>query len=487
MQDAAVGPRFPAPVLATALGFVVAALLAAGVVQTDPMYMLAAALGVAGGLFFLVKPVETLLAAIVFRVFLDILWWVPFEVGGMNLSQIFSGAVFAMLTVIVFLRAKALREHPSTGWALAMIGLLTLATFRAIELSADLDILVRYYTSPLLLLAAALIFDTGTLRRRMVWLIAFSAMVPVAYSMFKLATGMSGYVLHGYTRLLGGYKNIHNHALVMMCFAMLFLGLSGAVKKQWQRVGLWGLTGASMLAVYFTYTRTGMLGVAIAILAFLLALRRYNLVLAAVLAGSILVLMDPDVQDRFADLAAVFDPNVESTDRRALGSGRWGLWSWSMEEYLARPPGDILLGIGLGGHRITTLDWSRSFHRAGLTLDPHNDYLLFLYQMGPMGVIVYLGMVWSVFKGSLLVLRHGEDLFARMFAASMIGMSAAVVVTNGVSNSFIHRSAPGWYYWALGGLVVGEAMAVRRRLSQQSREQRVPRLVEGQEAATRPS
>lgn len=474
--------RLPAPMLVSVAGFLLAALLAAGVVRTEPLLMLAAVLGVAGGLFFLVKPVETVLVAIVFRVFLDILWWVPFSVGGLNLSQLFSGGVFVMLAVVVFLRAKALRDHPSAGWALGMVALLSLATLRAIELSADVDILVRYYTSPLLLLATALIFDTPRLRRVMVWLITLAAAVPVAVSMYKLATGMSGYVLHGYARLLGGYKNIHNHALVMMLFSILFLGMSGVVRKRWQRWALWGLSGASMVAIYFTYTRTGMLGVAIALLAFLLAQKRYNLVGAAVLAGSILVLMDPDVQDRFSDLLAVFDPDVESTDRRALGSGRWGLWTWSMKEYLARPVGDIIFGLGLGGHRITTLDWSRAFHRVGLTLDPHNDYLLFLYQMGPLGVVVYLGMVWSVFKSAVLVRRHGEDDWSRMFAATVIGLSAAVVLTNGVSNSFIHRSAPGWYYWTLGGLMVAEAMAVKRRLRHEARHARQPRLVE-EEAA----
>jgi len=460
------------PTLVTVVGLILAGLLAASVVSISPILTLGVAVAGVGTLFFLVRPVEALTIAIVFRVFLDILWWVPFEVGGLNLSQLFSGAVFVMLIVILLLKARALRRHPATGWALAMIGLLTLATVRAIDLAQDVDILVRYYSTPLMLLATTVVFDTPRLRRRIVVLISLAAVVPIGVSMYKLGTGMSGYVLHGYMRLLGGYKNIHNHALVMMCFSLLFLGWSQSVPKRWQKWGAMGLSMASVVAVYYTYTRTGMLGWAVSILGGLILLKRYRLVGMALLLGSVFVLMDPTVQDRFSDLISVFDPTVRSVDRRSLGSGRWGLWSWSMQTYLAEPPYDWLIGLGLGGHRLTTLDWSRSFHRMGLTLDPHNDYLLYLYQMGPFGVLAYLGMVWVTFKASFYVAHHTTDNWARYFAASVGGLSVGVVVTNGVSNSFIHRSAPGWYYWSLAGIVIGEYIDLKAQIQAQARAAR---------------
>lgn len=462
------------PLAASVVGFLVAGLMAVSLVAISPVLTLGLAVGVAGGLFFLVRPTQTLLAAIVFRVFLDILWWVPFTVGGLNLSQIFSGAVFAMLVIIVLLRAPKLKEHPAAKWAFAMIGLLTLATARAIELSADVDILVRYYTTPLMLLATVQVFDTAAIRRRLVWLMSVAALVPIGQSMYQLAAGASDYVLHGYLRLLGGYQNIHNHALVMMCFSLLFLAWYQAGQRWWVRYGALAVAGACTVAIYYTYTRTGLLGWAVSVLAVLLVQKRYNLVGAAVLLGSIFVLMDPDVQARFADLLAVFDPNVESVDRRALGSGRWGLWSWSMAEYLSFPVADVLMGLGLGGHRLTTLDWSRSFSRVGLTLDPHNDYLLLLYQMGPLGVVVYLGMLWVSFYAAWYVARNAQDLWARSYGAAVAGLSVGVLVTNGVSNSFLHRSAPGWYYWCFAGIVLAEYVEVRRQVLARQKERARP-------------
>ncbi len=462
------------PVVVTALGMVVAGLLAAGIVAVSPLVALGAAVALVGVIFFLTHPTETLLAAIVFRVFLDILWWVPFEVGGLNLSQIFSGAVFAMLVAIVLLRIRALRHHPAAPWALAMLALLTLATARAIELSADIDILVRYLTTPLMILAAAVVFDSPAQRRRLIFLVAMAAVVPVLQSGSQLVLGVGDYVLHGYRRLLGGYQNIHNHALVMLCFSMLFIAVFQSAPRRVVRWSALVLVGISVVAIYFTYTRTGLLGWAVSLLTVLLVQGRFRLVGASVLAGSIFVLFDADVQDRFGDLLAVFDPDVVSTDRQALGSGRWGLWSWSMQEYLNRPVGDVLMGLGLGGHRLTTLDWSRAFHRVGLTLDPHNDYLLLLYQMGPLGVLVYLGMCWVTFRESVFLARKGVDAWTRSFGAAVAGLTVGVLVTNAVSNSFIHRSAPGWYYWCFAGLVIAEAVQLRAGLRAEARAKARP-------------
>ena len=487
MQDQALqDSRLPLQTRVTVGGFLIAGLLAAGIVGLSPSLTLGLVLGALGLLLFLVKPVETLLTAIVFRVFMDILWWVPFEVAGLNVSQIFSVGVFAMLVLVVLLKLPRLHEHPGAFWALGSLFMMGIATLRAIDLRTDLDILFRYPTSPLMFLATALVFDTPRLRRLLVLLITCSALVPLAWSMFDLITGASDYVLHGYDRLLGGYKNIHNHALVMMVFAMLFLTYSGVVKRRALRWGLWGLTGACMVAIYFTYTRTGMLGVALSILAFLLALRQRQLVALALVGGAFLMVLDPDMQERFGDLLGLFDTSMDSSERRELGSGRWGLWSWSMNEYLSRPVSDIVIGIGLGGFRVTTEDWSRAFHRMGLTLDPHNDYLLFLYQMGPMGVITYVGMLWATYKGALLVLRHPADPWARLFAASVIGLCVGVFITNGVSNSFIHRSAPGWYFWARAGVVVGESMEVRARLKAAAREAARPKLISASPANADP-
>ena len=48
---------------------------------------------------------------------------------------------------------------------------------------------------------------------------------------------------------------------------------------------------------------------------------------------------------------------------------------------------------------VLTLDFVRQFHtRKGFEPDPHNDLLLLLYQIGPIGLGIYLWMQWKVLK-----------------------------------------------------------------------------------------
>ena len=47
-----------------------------------------------------------------------------------------------------------------------------------------------------------------------------------------------------------------------------------------------------------------------------------------------------------------------------------------------------------------------------------------------------------------------------MFAGAL---TLTVIVANGISNSFIHRTSPGWYYWCICGLLVAEWAALKRQ------------------------
>ena len=53
--------------------------------------------------------------------------------------------------------------------------------------------------------------------------------------------------------------------------------------------------------------------------------------------------------------------------------------------------------------------------------------------------------------------------FGRGLAVYVIAMTAAVCVTNSISNSFVHRTSPGWYYWCLCGLMFAQWASLRAR------------------------
>ena len=141
-----------------------------------------------------------------------------------------------------------------------------------------------------------------------------------------------------------------------------------------------------------------------------------------------------------------------------------------MGKYLQQSPWDLILGLGLGGQRAMTIDWVRLFHAKHTTLDPHNDMLLLLFQLGPLGVMTYLGFQIQTVRYALKVRNAPESsAFGRGLAVYVIAMTATVFVTNSISNSFIHRTSPGWYYWCLCGLMFAQwASIVSQRKAAQS-------------------
>ena len=106
-----------------------------------------------------------------------------------------------------------------------------------------------------------------------------------------------------------------------------------------------GLIGLGTVALYMSYIRTGVLGWAAFLGAILLFQKRYRTLGFALAMGMTIIAFSPDIQDRFSDLMLVFDDENIMLDKRKLGSGRWGMWSMSMKEFLDRPTWDLILGF----------------------------------------------------------------------------------------------------------------------------------------------
>jgi hypothetical protein len=170
------------------------------------------------------------------------------------------------------------------------------------------------------------------------------------------------------------------------------------------------------------------------------------------------------LQDRFDDLAQFFRSDVYDSDRNMLGSGRWALWTVSFREYLKYPAGDIFLGLGLGKHAMLTspLYSAHYFDPAVGYIDPHNDYLSLLYQMGPTAAICYVVFQIQVMVAGVKLSRIGRSPWARELGMFAVGLTCTVFVTNFVSNAFVSRVTTGWYYWGLAGLMFGEYLETKR-------------------------
>jgi hypothetical protein len=447
-----------------AASFILLVLLAGVMFVVPPLQVAVSVASILTVLYFFTRPMFALFSIFCVRAVLDLLWWIPGTIAGLNMLQLFSAAVFVLVSTQLFLDLKRMQEHPMFQLFLGYLVLMVIATLRSEDIARNLDSIVRYTVPFILFFMVSIYFDRRDLRRTLLIVVACIGVIPLITSLYHMGSGqMNQYTLHGYNRLLGGYKNLHNMALMTLFFLTLWTFWLIQVRSMFQSLILLGLVGLGTIALYMSYIRTGVLGWAVFLGSVLLFQKRYRTLGVATALAALFIAFSADIQDRFSDLMLVFDDENIMLDKRKLGSGRWGMWSMSMKEFLDRPTWDLILGPGLGGQRIMTLDWVKLFHSKHITLDPHNDLLLLLYQIGPIGVLIYLAMQWKIFSIAREVWNMPEaDRFAKSIAVYTAALSATVFVTNSVSNSFVHRTSPGWYYWCVCGILVAEYAALKR-------------------------
>jgi O-Antigen ligase len=399
-----------------------------------------------------------LLGALAFfcaRLILDLLWWIPGSIASLNLMELFTGGATALFAALFVADIRRHERHPCLLAFVPYVVVLGFGGMRNLELRAGMEILVKYISPLLLMFLISGWQNTPELRRRFLWVTSAVITIPVLVSLHHWLTGHhSSFELQGYRRLLGGYQNLHNHALMMMAFTSLAAWWFFQVKGRRNQAAMALFAAAALAVLYLTYVRTALVALAAFLGAFLFLSGRRPMLAAGIIVGSLFIASTPAMQDRFKDLVLFFVPGDDVVDKRKLGSGRWGIWTASVGEYLARPVGDIVFGLGIGKHYMLTAEaYNPLVLRKGGSVDAHSDYLTMTFQVGPIATLCYLSMQAQILRSGLRVLRGAPDLRVRQFAAYVMALNIGSVAANMVSNAFINRVSLGWFFWAMVGLL----------------------------------
>ena len=453
--------------LLLALGTLLLSLMSAAVLYLPPAAQLALLLGVSGVVFFFSRPALALGGFFLFRIVLDLMWWLPGSVASLNPMEAYTGAVTGLCAVLFLLELRRVDHHPCLTAFLPYVAVLAFGGLRNLELRSGAEILARYL-SPLLLMFLISAFMRERKQRQLFFYAVIATFaVPVLFSLYHLARGqMNVYTLAGYHRLMGGYKNLHSHALMMLVISAAGLWMFAQASIRRDRRGqavMLAYTGAAALCMYLTYVRTAILALGVCGAVYLVVTRRTRVLGAGALLVVVFVLFTPAMQDRFKDLILFFAPDDNVLVRRKLGSGRMAIWTAGLTAYFQSSLGDIILGLGIGKHWLLTRGAFNPYAIASDGyVDPHSDYLTMTFQVGPIATISYVFMQLQIVRSGLIVHRSSPDRFARELAAFNIALCAGATVANMVSNSFINRITVGWMMWGLAALTFGEHMQLMR-------------------------
>jgi len=400
-------------------------------------------LGLVTAVLMVLRPYLAVLAFLALRTALDMMWWADIKVFGLNLLQAGSGAMIAMGLILLLLRARQIRYHPMLPAVVGFVGFVTLAGLRSTSVADGLKLYAELTSPWILLLLVSALANSPKRRLGVMLTIAISSLVPISLGLWHLYQGTGQFEFDGYMRLLGAYSNLHNHAIIMGTMVPLGLMLFLAAKKAPNRLLATLYVLGAGTCLYFTYVRTALLALAVFGLVFLVLEKRWRTLALFVPLFIIFIAISTTMQDRFADLVTVFQADGRITSRDDLGSGRWRLWREGWTYYGRSGAAQWLIGSGLGSH------WN-STHRH---VDPHSDILSLLIQMGPVGVVLYLGMMAQTAWRGVKVRLTAELKFERTYASFTAALMLVMLVSMSISNAHVTRPSAGWYAWALVGVL----------------------------------
>jgi len=425
-----------------------------------------------------IRPTLMLLGYFLLRILMDLLWWVPGRIGSLNVMEAYTGGVTVLVAAVLLLEFRRVERHPCLPAFLPYVAVLAIGGLRNLEVRSAAEIMARYVSPFIIMFLVSGLMNTRAWRRRFIVATTAVFAIPVVLSLFYLAQGqMTGHVLAGYHRLRGGYMNLHTHALSMVIIAALAAWWALQTQDRAKRTGFALFAGAAALCLYLTYVRTGIITLAVLVSVYLWVTGRRRLLLAGVLAGGVFILFSPSMQDRFKDIILFFMPDQAVMARRKIGSGRWGIWSSAMAEYLRQPLADIILGLGIGKHWLLTRAAFNPYSMASHGyVDAHSDYLTMTFQVGPIATGSYLLMQATAIRAGLAVYRNSPDKTSRQFAAFTIALMAGATAANMVSNAYINRITQSWVVWGLSGLTFAEYLQLQREglLSRKAKRRRGP-------------
>jgi O-antigen ligase len=360
----------------------------------------------------------------------------PFETL-INLGRVVSGMkVLALLTFVslalallmdqkLFERFARLWQQPLALAVLAFVFWISVSILWATDQGEALRATLQY------LGLLGLMVVIGLLEKRYLLLawagFVFSAAlsVPAAY-VLPLPEG-SDMAVSGRFGPAGAGPNSYACLLVIAFFAAYF----GLLRRH--RMIAYLLVPIFVYGIFATASRTGLIAlVAIPLLALLVPrlgarlgwriLPMYVMGAAAIL---VIVLAVPSVAEISLERnAALAQPQSEDT-----WSGRWSLWQGALHAIASHP----ILGVGAGegNYSQATMEYSakafaQSINKGEVAGVAHNIFLGVATQLGLVGLILFLAILFFLFKTALLIAQRsglGTGIFLGLIVAMLAGLT----------------------------------------------------------------
>jgi len=379
----------------------------------------------------------------------------PLQTGRYRLHEFFLGAQFLdilLLGTILGMMVKRQEVIPKTPWTKFF---LVLAIFYYISLwegaffmDVPLPIWItdtrfsewkNYVEMFLLALVVASVIKEKSEIRNLIIVMCFSVLV-VNRSYISLMSERDLSHFSYEVRDAGplGYAGVNGLAAFEAMFMSFLIGIYASIRKIPARIGILALLATCGYCLLYSFSRGGYFGLLVGMLVVGFLRMRTLLVLAVLLVIGWQILLPASVQER---ITMTTGDAAEGGQFDSSAQTRLVLWQDAIALFKRNP----VTGTGFETYEF--------IGRVGPYRDTHNYYVKVLAETGIVGMILYLVLLWKLFRSASSLFYGTEDPFWQAIGLGFLALVLGAIALNFFGDRWTYQQVDG-YLWALLGCVI---------------------------------
>ncbi len=236
---------------------------------------------------------------------------------------------------------------------------------------------------------------------------------------------------------VGGFLDQPNAAAAFIAaYGPLLLSSLSTSKKFCKSLVLIAALALCVVAQFQTVSRGGLIGLGLGLL-LVTTLSQKTTIKIAVWGLALLMLASPSLLpdkllSRFEGKS--MSGNVNDFEAEASMNERKAVWQASLSMISSNP-----IGVGLDGFQSEITNYG-----APRTMDAHNIYLRVCGEMGIQGLLIFLSLVYQLFKRGWREAKTGENEHGRLVGSALVGGMFAICATNMFSTTMLNSLVIGY-------------------------------------------
>lgn len=240
-----------------------------------------------------------------------------------------------------------------------------------------------------------------------------SALYPLAYTLFTMATGhVASEVKGSFARISGPFAQSTTFGRYLAFLIIFGVAIQPHLARRWQRVWMALILSVSTLFLLLTLTRGALFACIVGVVIVALSQGRYRLLGGLVVGGMVALALVPGLLSRLSELGS-----TQAVGGAPTGNTLdWRLRYWT--DVLPLADTNPVTGVGLNVTQYLTVQEKQ----------PHNDFIRAYVEIGAFGLITYCLWLASFVRLGLEAVRcSARGTFERGIAAGFLGCVIAFV------------------------------------------------------------